>query len=162
MLTASLWSASNAWVRYLREQGLTVAEQERLRHCREYFALPVGGCQKGGAIVGLLLIPGERQLELKSGEDGGPCGGTHRGGIPRGAGSGNSRYTLVHVEGHAAAIMHNRIIARATLLLEKEPCGACDQSLPRMLPPGARLEVVSPSETSYYWSCQRSGRKPSG
>jgi hypothetical protein len=122
-------------------------------------ALPVECTQKESAIVGLLLIPGERQVELKSGHDGGPCGGTHRGGIPRGAGSGNSRYTIVHVEGHAAAVMHNRRISRATLLLEQEPCGACDPSLPRMLPPGARLEVVSPNETSYYWSCQLSAQK---
>jgi hypothetical protein len=138
----------------LREHGLTVVEQEKLRHCREYFALPVGGTQTNKTIVGLLLIPGERQLELKSGRDGGPCGGTQRGGIPRGAGSGSNAYTLVHVEGHAAAILHNRKIPRATLLLEKEPCGTCDPALPRMLPPGARLEVVSPNETSYYWSCQ--------
>ena len=138
----------------LREHGLSVAEHESLRHCREYFALPPAPTATASAIVGLLLIPGERALPLKSGQHGGPCGGTQRGGIPRGPGSGSSRFTLAHVEGHATAVMHQRRIARATLLIEMEPCRACDPAIPRMLPPGARLEVVSPAETSYYWSCQ--------
>ena len=140
-----------------RERGLTVAEYEKLRHCREHFALPDESKPSKATIVGLLLISGESPLELKSGKDGGPCGGTHRGGIPRGPGSGNTAYTVRHVEGHAAAILHNRRILRATLLIEKEPCRACDPMLPWMLPPGARLEVVSPAETSYYWSCQLRG-----
>jgi hypothetical protein len=138
----------------LREHGLTTGEREELRHCREYFALPGGKIKARGTIVGILLIPGEKPLQLKSGQHGGPCGGTQRGGIPRGPGSGNSRYTLTHVEGHAAAVMHNRKISRASLLIEKGPCRACDPAIPRMLPPGSRLEVVSPDETSYYWSCQ--------
>lgn len=29
----------------LREHGLRVEEPEKLRHCREYFALPVGDAQ---------------------------------------------------------------------------------------------------------------------
>ncbi|OXC74570.1 DddA-like double-stranded DNA deaminase toxin [Caballeronia sordidicola] len=85
---------------------------------------------------------------------GGPCGGTHRGGNPRGARSGNNRYTLTQVEGHAACVLHNRRIDRAVLLIEMEPCSACDPNIPRMLPEGARLEVVSPNETTCYWSCQ--------
>jgi SCP1.201-like deaminase len=141
----------------LRDHGLTVVEHEQLRHCREYFALPAAPTPGASAIVGLLLIPGERPLELKSGQHGGPCGGTQRGGIPRGPGSGSSRFTLTHVEGHAAAVMHQRQIPRATLLIELAPCGACDPSIPRMLPPGARLEVVSPYDTDYYWSCQIPG-----
>lgn len=138
----------------LREHGLTVAEREQLRHCREYFALPPVPTESESAIVGILLIPGERPLQLKSGQHGGPCGGTHRGGIPRGPGSGSSRFTLTHIEGHATAIMHQRQIRRASLIIELEPCGACDPNLPRMLPPGSRLEIVSPRETTYYWSCQ--------
>jgi Double-stranded DNA deaminase toxin A len=138
----------------LRAQGLTTKEREKLRHCREWFALPSAATDTESAIVGILQIPGERELALKSGQHGGPCGGTHRGGIPRGAGSGNNRYSLTHVEGHAASVMHNRRVTRATLLIEKEPCRACDPAIPRMLPSGARLEVVSPLETSYYWSCQ--------
>lgn len=140
----------------LRSQGLTVIEKELLRHCREYFALPPEPIRGKTAIVGLLLIPGEPPLQIKSGQHGGPCGGTQRGGIPRGPGSGNSRFTLTHVEGHAAAVMHQRKIQRARLLIESEPCLACDPSIPSMLPHDARLEVVSPSETTYYWSCQLS------
>jgi hypothetical protein len=139
---------------HLRSHGLTTVEHEILRHCREYFALPPTPTSTESAIVGILQIPGERPIELKSGQHGGPCGGTHRGGIPRGAGSGNSRFTLTHVEGHAAAVMHLRNITKACLLIELPPCGACDPMIPRMLPHGTRLEVVYPSETSYYWSCQ--------
>jgi hypothetical protein len=137
-----------------RSCGLTIEELEELRHCREWFALPPVSFDSRGSIVGILLIPGAQSCLLKSGQHGGPWGGTHRGTIPRGPGSGNTRYTLAHVEGHAAAVMHNRKIKRATLLIEKEPCKACDPNIPRMLPIGSRLEVVSPNETSYYWSCQ--------
>ena len=140
----------------MRDHGLTVVEQEQLRHCREDFRLPPVPNSSQTAIVGVLLIPGERPIGIKSGQHGGPCGGTHRGGIPRGPGSGNNRFTLVHVEGHVAAVMHQRKIAWASLLIEMEPCGACDPAIPRMLPPGSRLEVVSPKDTSYYWSCQQS------
>ena len=138
----------------MRVKGLTVEEQEKLRHCREYFALPALPTAEKTSIVGLLRIPGERDVPLKSGQHGGPCGGTQRGNIPRGRGSGNSRFTLAHVEGHAAAVMYERKIVKASLLIEKEPCGACDPGLPRMLPTGAMLEVISPAETCYYWSCQ--------
>ncbi len=137
-----------------RMHGLTVAECEQLRHVREYFALPPAPTDSRTAIVGILLAEGTQPIPLKSGEHGGPWGGTHRGNIPRGAGSGNSRYTLTHVEGHAAAVMYERGFRRARLLIESAPCGACDPSLPRMLPHGARLEVVYPAETCYYMSCQ--------
>jgi hypothetical protein len=138
----------------MRCHGLTNEEREQLRHCREYFALPSAATSAETAIVGILLVHGESPIYLISGQHGGPWGGMHRGGVPRGPGSGNNRYSLSHVEGHAAAIMHNRNIARATLLIEKEPCGACDPNIPRMLPAGARLQIVSPNDTNYYWSCQ--------
>ncbi|WP_394365010.1 DddA-like double-stranded DNA deaminase toxin [Paraburkholderia kirstenboschensis] len=150
MVAGAVMHTSNT----MRCHGLTTDEREQLRHCREFFALPPTRSSTDTAIVGILLIPGEKPLYLKSGRHGGPCGGTHRGGIPRSAGSGNNRYSLTHVEGHAASVLHNRRIARAMLLIEMEPCGACDPNIPRMLPEGARLEVVSPNETTYYWSCQ--------
>jgi len=136
-----------------RDTGLTVNELDILRHCREYFALPP--TSERTAIVGVLLVVGQQAIRLMSGRQGGPYGGTQRGGFGRGTGSGFNRFTLTHVEGHAAATMKVRNISRATLLIELPPCGSCDPLLPRMLPVGARLEVVYPEDTTYYWSCQR-------
>jgi len=56
--------------------------------------------------------------------------------------------TKTHVEGHAAAIMHQETIADATLFLNKRPCPdptGCYNMLPRMIPPGGRLRVIAPS-----------------
>ena len=139
----------------MRDHGLTVAEKELIRHCREQFALPNSPTNTETRIVGILRVPGQKPVPLHSGQHGGPCGGTHRGNIPRGKGSGNNLLTLTHVEGHAAAVMYERKISRASLLIELEPCKACDPNIPRMLPHGSRLEVVSPLETTHYWSCQR-------
>jgi SCP1.201-like deaminase len=136
-----------------RLKGLTIDELELLRHCREFFALPATATRSKPSIVGILLIEGEKPIELLSGWHGGPCGGTQRGNIPRGPRTGNSLITLTHIEGHAAAVMYERKVSRARLLIEYEPCKACDPALPSMLPSGARLELVSPVETTYYWSC---------
>jgi hypothetical protein len=118
--------------------------------------LPAKRTKQRTAIVGVLLVPGQREIRLMSGRNGGPYGGTQRGGFGRGEGSGFNRFTLTHVEGHATATMKVRNFTRATLLIELPPCGSCEPLLPRMLPTGARLEVVSPDDTDYYWSCQRS------
>lgn len=142
----------------MREHGLTAEEKEKLQHWRQYFNLPEGPMPSRSAIVGVLMLATGEEIPLHSGRSGGPWGGTHRGGIPRGPGSGANRYTLGHIEGHAAAIMHARQISSALLLIEKRPCGACDPNLMQMLPPGSRLDVVDPHSTTIFWSSQVSRR----
>lgn len=62
---------------------------------------------KGKAIVGVLILPnGERKV------------------LQSGGGQGFSS----HVEGKATRFMRDRGIARATLLVESEPCQICDRS----------------------------------
>lgn len=91
-------------------------------------------------------------LFLKSGIDGGPFGGTHRGGVPRlpgyafttgGASQGN---IATHVEGHAAAIMWQRSLSRATLIVDRPMCGVCSANLPNALPSGSKMIVLSEEE----------------
>ena len=75
-----------------------------------------------GAVGALVTDKGEVLL-IRSGEHGGPWGGTHRGGFPRGAGWGFTQggpsqgNIATHVEGHAAAIMWQRKLKSATLLV---------------------------------------------
>ena len=93
---------------------------------------------------------GNEQMSIRSGEEGGPWGGTQRGGVPRGKGfgftsGGHSQGNLAsHVEGHAAAIMHQRGLTSATLYVESDPCQICSRDLMNALPPGSTLTVVSP------------------
>ena len=68
------------------------------------------------AAVGVLLLPGDdAPLYLKSGIHGGPFGGTHRGGVPRGKGwaftsGGPSQGNIAtHVEGHAVAVSYTHL-----------------------------------------------------
>jgi len=56
--------------------------------------------------------------------------------------------TRTHVEGHAAALMHQRGLREATVYINNpEICPSCQKLLPRMLPPGSRLTVVLPDGT---------------
>ena len=73
------------------------------------------------------------------------------------AGTGTNGNTITHVEGHAVAIMYERGVTKATLLIEKPPCGSCDNpaavpSISAMLPKGAQLTVVDPHSATYYRS----------
>ncbi|MFI2508912.1 DUF4157 domain-containing protein [Streptomyces sp. NPDC018972] len=103
--------------------------------------------------VGTLEAPGRQPMRIKSGVDGGPWGGTHRGGIPRGRGEaftsgGPSQGNIAtHVEGHSAAIMHQQGLTEATLTMGIDQCTICGRNLPSALPPGAVLTVdhVAPS-----------------
>ncbi|MEU6667870.1 DUF4157 domain-containing protein [Streptomyces sp. NPDC046727] len=107
--------------------------------------------------VGTLEAPGRQPMRIKSGVDGGPWGGTHRGGIPRGRGEaftsgGPSQGNIAtHVEGHAAAIMHQQGLTEATLTMGIDQCTICGNNLPSALPPGAVLRVdhVAPSGQVY-------------
>jgi hypothetical protein len=102
--------------------------------------------------IGVLLVPGEKPMFIKSGVDGGPWGGTQRGGIPRGTGEaftqgGPSQGNIAtHVEGHAAAIMWQRGFTRGTLVVSDGMCGICSRNMPTALPGGAEVTVVSEAE----------------
>ena len=109
--------------------------------------------------VGALMIPGSRPAFIKSGIDGGPWGGTHRGGVPRMSGwaftrGGPSQGNIAtHVEGHAVAIMWQRGIRDAVLLVDRPMCEVCGRNLPSTLPLGAHLLVVSPDEgDTHVWA----------
>lgn len=102
--------------------------------------------------VGALLVTGMPPMLVKSGIDGGVWGGTHRGGIPRlpgyaftsgGPSEGN---IATHVEGHAAAIIWQRGLTAAKLIVDREMCRVCDHNLSNALPPGATLVVISEQE----------------
>src|SRR5215813_13963359 len=96
--------------------------------------------------------PGEAPMFIKSGEEGGPWGGTQRGSIPRLPGwaftrGGQSQGNIAtHVEGHAAAIMWQRRFSSATLLVDRPMCGICGKLLPTCIPPRSRLLVASEEE----------------
>ena len=59
--------------------------------------------------------------------------------------SGFNGYTKTHVEGHAAALMHQLGLTEARVYVNNPKiCGSCTRYLPRMLPPGSKLEVITP------------------
>jgi hypothetical protein len=109
--------------------------------------------------VGVLMIAGSRPAFIKSGIDGGPWGGTHRGAVPRMSGwaftkGGPSQGNIAtHVEGHAVAIMWQRGIRQAELLVDRPMCGVCSRNLPATLPPQGHLLVVSRDEgETHIWA----------
>jgi len=149
-----------------RSEGLTASEWARIREVRRSYNLPDTPTESQTTIVGILILPGGEEIPLKSGEEGGVGGGTHRGNIPRGrgeafSGGGMSQGNIAsHIEGHAAAIMHQRNISEARLLIEAPPCKICDSphgtaNITRTLPPGAKLTIVDPEAAGTYWSSQR-------
>ena len=87
---------------------------------------------------GLLVLDDEPPIPVVSGQNG-PAAT-----IPRGS-RGFDAITQTHVEGHVAALMVNHGWTRATLYINNVPCPSCDRLLPRMLPPGARLNVIGPN-----------------
>jgi hypothetical protein len=94
---------------------------------------------KGKPTAGILQIPGRRDIELVSG-GGGPTSL-----LPNGS-PGFDRWTLKHVEGHAAALMRHLGIKRGTLYINNPAiCSKCARNLHKMLPRGATLDVVLPS-----------------
>jgi RHS repeat-associated protein len=102
--------------------------------------------------VGSLIVEGRKPMFVKSGHEGGPWGGTQRGNIPRGkgeafSGGGPSESNIAtHVEGHAAAIMWEQGIKKATLVVDRIECSVCSRDLSTALPPGSELIVVSPGQ----------------
>jgi hypothetical protein len=105
------------------------------------------------AAVGVLLLPDdEPPLFLKSGNDGGPWGGTQRGGFPRGKGwaftqGGPSQGNIAtHVEGHAVAVLWQKNFKKGILLVDRPMCDVCSRNLPYTLPVGGELVVKSENE----------------
>jgi len=140
-----------------RTSGLLPGEAGLLNNAHQFFGLQMGA---DGQISGVLLLPDGRIFIYASGRVGGPQGGTQAGFIPRGPGSGVTRFTVTHIEGHTAATLHRLAaddlaatgVGEAALLLPKPPCGACDPNIPTMLPKESRLFVVDPFSTSVYQS----------
>jgi len=156
----------------------------KIKATRKFFNLPERPTTAQPGIVGILIDEKTgKEYPLKSGEEGGPYGGTQRGNVPRGAGEaftqGGSHQGNIatHVEGHAAAVMHEQKITDATLLIEEMPCeGACDATrawdpikgdwsglgkarpatpnISTALPPGSKLTVVDPEAAGIYRSSQ--------
>jgi Domain of unknown function (DUF4157) len=163
-----------------RSGGLTKAEWAKIRNARKYFNLPPTPTKGVTTIVGILIDPSGHEYPLKSGHEGGPYGGTQRGNIPRGKGEGFSSGAPsetnigTHIEGHAAAKMHELGLTEATLLSEEQPCKVCDISqgwdpetgdwtaeaakkpgvatINTVLPPGSKLTIVDPEATGTYTS----------
>lgn len=129
----------------------TKTSPKSIAEARKFFNLPETPTKSNKTIVGVLEA-GEEQMLIQSGEHGGPWGGTQRGGVPRGEGhgftsGGSSQGNIAtHVEGHAAAIMHQRGISNATLRVESDPCQICSRDLMMALPPDSTLNVISPGE----------------
>jgi hypothetical protein len=94
----------------------------------------------GEKTSGILYTPGGSPIPLQSGYAG-PAAAM------QGA-DGYDRFTLSHVEGHAAALMRQDGIMEGTLYINNPKiCGSCMRLLPTMLPPGAILNVVLPDNT---------------
>lgn len=95
----------------------------------------------GGKTSGIFQAQDLPPVELQSGYDG-PAAD-----MPDGS-SGFDLITKSHVEGHAAALMRQEGISEGTLYINNPKiCGSCTRWLPRMLPPGATLNVVLPDQT---------------
>ena len=126
--------------------GLNAQQLQLLSRASEYFIGHQGA-------LGVMILPGGgAPIFLKSGVDGGPWGGTHRGGFPRGEGwaftqGGPSQGNIsTHVEGHAVAVLWQRKLLSAILLVDRPMCKICGRNLPLTLPPGAMLTVISEEE----------------
>ena len=132
---------------YSSAGGLTRRSHALLETAKAYF---VGHT----SAVGVLFIDAAlaTPMFLKSGIEGGPWGGTHCGGVPRGEGwaftsGGPSQGNIgTHVEGHASAIMWQRDVKLAHLLVDRAMCGICQKNLYYTLPPNSVLFVYSDAE----------------
>lgn len=125
---------------------LDVRQTQLLKQAKLFFVNHDGA-------VGVLIPPiGEAPIFLKSGINGGPWGGTHRGGIPRGNGwaftqGGPSQGNIAtHVEGHAVAILWQRGFKNAVLLVDRPMCKVCERDLPQTMMKGMEMTVISEEE----------------
>lgn len=98
-----------------------------------------------GKTEGVLQTP-EGDFYLRSGKQG-PAS------TMGGKGSGFDGYTKTHVEGHAAALMRQLGLSEARVYINNpDICLSCTKLLPRMLPPGAKLEVLTPKGSQTFAS----------
>lgn len=98
---------------------------------------------RGGKTVGVLRTASV-DLPLQSGRTGPALS------VPQGT-SGFDIVTRTHVEGHAAAAMRAEGVSEATLYINNPNiCPSCSTLLPRMLPPGSQLTVVTPSGSTTF------------
>lgn len=98
----------------------------------------------GDKTLGVLRANGLDDVPLQSGWDG-PAAK-----MPEGA-RGFDIVTRTHVEGHAAATMRNNKISKATLYINNpDICRSCTKLLPRMLPAGTELTVVTPKGSTTF------------
>jgi hypothetical protein len=132
---------------YTTDHHLTARSQMLLRLARTFF-------NKNTGTVGVMFVGGSMKshMFIQSGHEGGPWGGTQRGNVPRmpgwafTQGKPHEGNIATHVEGHASAIMWERKIARAYLLVDRPMCNICKDSLYNTLPPGSELLVYSEKE----------------
>jgi hypothetical protein len=69
--------------------------------------------------------------------------------FPHGPGTGNNATIALHVEGHAAAVMHKHGLKDADLFINQEPCdrsAMCRFNLHKILPKGSILRVHMPGD----------------
>lgn len=126
---------------------LDARQAQLLKQAQEFFVGHDGA-------VGVLIPPTDAApIFLKSGVHGGPWGGTHRGGIPRGEGwaftqGGSSQGNIAtHVEGHAVAVLWQRgFDNNAVLLVDRPMCKVCERDLPQTMRAGTELTVISEEE----------------
>lgn len=136
-------------------EPLTLAERREVDYVRlTAFNLVPRRAGSDDKTVGILLI-GDRRIPLVSGKKfppgtGDPLPAHSSTARPRGTGSGYTGVTRDHVEGHAAATMHELDIKKATLYIDNGLCESCEQLLGTMLPKGSKLTVVSPTGTSVH------------
>ena len=122
---------------------LNVQHAGLLRQARHFF---VG---HNGAVGVLIPSDGTAPLFLKSGIEGGPWGGTHRGGVPRGKGwaftkGGPSQGNIAtHVEGHAVAVLWQRGLKKAVLLVDRPMCKVCERDISQTMRAGMELTIIS-------------------
>jgi hypothetical protein len=90
--------------------------------------------------LGILEIPGRGDIYLQSGEVG-PVQLISKGT------SGFDALFRLHVEEHAAAIMRLEGLSEANLYINypSDPWASCLINLPRTLPAGTRLDIISPA-----------------
>jgi hypothetical protein len=100
--------------------------------------LPGPGLFVGGQAARGVLSTGRAEIELASGARGGP---------PALPFPGRNSTNFFHVEAHSAQIMRLENLESATLRINRIPCAVgpgCANSLPSMLPEGARLRILGP------------------
>jgi len=98
-----------------------------------------------------VLRTSDTELTFRSGWAGGPAPS-----MPEGA-SGYDIVTRTHVEGHAAAWMTQNGVTDATLYINNPEgvCSICTNLLPRMLPAGSNLTVVTPVGRFFFTGAPR-------